>query len=126
MLTDASPEANPGLSKDNVDSLRKKVDTRQKKLETIRSVQKSGWEVEADKLVSANDVDTSSMNTSLARRVFIRACMWHELAVVFHSRQAAQATLGWREFAREQGEAGEAVDGIWEGLAERLQTMPVE
>jgi len=52
--------------------------------------------------------------------------MWHELSVVFHSRQAAQATLGWRDFAREQREAGRAVAGIWEGLAERLKSMPVE
>jgi len=115
-----------GLSKDNVDALRKKVETRQKKLETTRSGQKPGWEVEAEKLVSANDVDNSTIGTLFSRRVFIRACMWHELAVVFHSRQAAQATLGWREFAREQGDAGKAVVGVWEGLAERLKSMPVE
>ena len=109
-----------------MDALRKKVETRQKKVETVRAAQKPGWEFEADKLVSANDQDNSSVHASLARRVFIRACMWHELAVVFHSRQAAQATLGWREFAREQGEAIGAVGAIWEGLTERLRSMPVE
>jgi sorting nexin-8 len=62
----------------------------------------------------------------LSRRVFIRACMWHELSVVFHSRQAAQATLGWRAFAKLESEAGGVVTGIWEGLRERLERMPVE
>ena len=115
-----------GLSKDNVDALRKKVEIRQKKIETTRSTQKPGWEVEADKLVSASDVDNSTISSLLSRRIFIRACMWYELAVVFHSRQAAQTTLGWREFARGQAEADRVVVGIWEGLEERLRSMPVE
>lgn len=41
-----------GLSKDTVDSLRKKVEGRVKKIETHKSAQKPGWEVEVDKLVS--------------------------------------------------------------------------
>jgi sorting nexin-8 len=41
-----------GLSKDSVDSLRKKVESRQKKIESLRAAQKPGWEVEVDKLVA--------------------------------------------------------------------------
>lgn len=52
--------------------------------------------------------------------------MWHELSLVFHSRQAAQATLGWRAFAREETEASKGLTGIWIDLGERLQSMPVE
>lgn len=79
-----------------------------------------------EKLVAASDVDNSTVNTLLSRRVFIRACMWHELAVVFHSRQAAQATLGWREFAAAEAKAGASTTSVWEGLSERLQSMPGE
>ena len=52
--------------------------------------------------------------------------MWHELALVFHSRQAAQATLDWREFAKDEAEAGRGVSTIWEGLKEQLESMPIE
>jgi sorting nexin-8 len=52
--------------------------------------------------------------------------MWHELSVVFHSRQSAQATLGWREFAGHEAEASKTVGAVWESLSERLEAMPVE
>lgn len=102
------------------------METRVKKGESLRSAQKPGWEAELDKLVAASDVDNSTINTLMSRRVFIRACMWHELVVVFHSRQAAQATLGWREFAAADAKAGTGLVSVWEGLSERLQSMPVE
>jgi len=71
-------------------------------------------------------VDNSTISSLLSRRVFIKACMWHELAVVFHSRQAAQTTLGWRAWAAEEVESSRAFIQIWEGLGERLNGMPVE
>jgi hypothetical protein len=40
------------LSRDTVDSLKKKVETRQKKIESTKSASKAGWEVEVDKLVA--------------------------------------------------------------------------
>lgn len=95
-------------------------------METMRSAAKPGWESEVDKLISANDLDSSTVNTLLSRRVFIRACMWHELAVVFHSRQAAQATLGWRSFAQDQVDGAKAIADIWAGLTERLGSMPLD
>ncbi|EIW66873.1 hypothetical protein TREMEDRAFT_34173 [Tremella mesenterica DSM 1558] len=114
------------LSKDSVDALRKKVDGRNKKLEILRQAAKPGWETEADKLVSATDQDTGAINNLLSRRVFIRACMWHELQVVFHTRQAAQATLGWRDFVRDAEGAAKADAALWGELSERLEGVPVE
>ncbi|KAK1922470.1 hypothetical protein DB88DRAFT_495217 [Papiliotrema laurentii] len=114
------------LSRDSVDALRKKVEGRQKKIESAKNGQKPGWELEVDKQIAANDQDNSSIASLLARRVFIRACMWHELALVFHSRQAAQATIAWRQFAREELEASRGVSKVWEELGERLQSMPIE
>ncbi|WVQ81437.1 hypothetical protein IAT38_003561 [Cryptococcus sp. DSM 104549] len=114
------------LSRDNVDALRKKVEGRAKKGAALKAAAKVGWEVEVDKLVAASDQDTATIQSLLARRVFIRECMWHELAVVHHSRQAAQATLGWRAWARDQREAMGKLEAVWEGLEERLDGMPLE
>ncbi|WVR09157.1 hypothetical protein IAU60_006219 [Kwoniella sp. DSM 27419] len=114
------------LSKDVVDSLRKKVESRSKKIEGLKAASKPGWKAEVDKLVAASDQDNATVTTLLSRRVFIKACMWHELSVVHHSRQAAQATLGWREFTKDQIEAYTRLAGVWEGLDGKLGSMPVE
>jgi sorting nexin-8 len=52
--------------------------------------------------------------------------MWHELNVVLHTRQAAQATLGWRAWAKDEAEGTKALNEIWDGVAERLKRMPIE
>lgn len=52
--------------------------------------------------------------------------MWHELGVVFHSRQAAQITLGWRGWVKDVEEGQKVVGAVWEELGERLKSMPVE
>lgn len=52
--------------------------------------------------------------------------MYHELTVVFHTRQAAQVTLGWKRYVDDQIKSGKEGLGIWEGLKERLGVMPVE
>jgi sorting nexin-8 len=97
-----------------------------KKVESLRSTQKTGWEFEADKLAASNESDNTTITNFLSRRIFIRACMWHELAVVFHSRQAAQVTLGWRSWTKDQEEAQKMTSAIWEELGERLKSMPIE
>lgn len=61
------------LSVDQVERLKKRVDTTSVKLEGIRAVQKEGWEVEADKLAGAMEKDKVTITAQLNRRVFIRA-----------------------------------------------------
>ncbi|WWC91329.1 uncharacterized protein L201_006272 [Kwoniella dendrophila CBS 6074] len=114
------------LSKDNVDGLRKKVETRSKKIESLRSAAKPGWEIEVDKLVAASDQDNSTITCLLSRRVFIKACMWHELSVVFHSRQSAQITLTWKSFTNDEIESNEKIENIWKDLKSNLENMPIE
>lgn len=114
------------LSKDSVDSLRKRVESKQKKLETVRINHRTGWEIEDEKLVLAIEQDNSSITSLLARRVFIKHCLWHELSVVLHSRQAAQATLGWRQYATERIVVQKNVESLWKGLSTRLEDMPIE
>ncbi len=52
--------------------------------------------------------------------------MYHELCVVFHTRQAAQVTLGWRAFVDTELEGGKRLLAIWDGLRDKLIGMPIE
>jgi sorting nexin-8 len=109
-----------------VDVLRKSVDTKQKKLEVVRDKRKPNWEVEEEKLSSAIAQETSTIEGLMTRRVYIKHCLWHELSVVLHSQQAAQATLGWRTFAENKTLALRGVTELWKALSTRLGEMPVE
>jgi sorting nexin-8 len=114
------------LSRDGVDALQKRVVSRQSKIEALRQAAKPGWEDEVAKLTSGIEQDNSAITALLARRVFVRACMWHELGVVFHSRQAAQATLGWRAWVGGESGAVRAEGRVWDRLGEDLENMPLE
>ena len=61
------------LSPDQVDRLRKRVDTNSRKLETVRQAQKEGWEQEADKITGMIEKDQAAITALLSRRIFIRA-----------------------------------------------------
>ncbi|KAJ8469126.1 hypothetical protein ONZ45_g16999 [Pleurotus djamor] len=61
------------LSIDQVDRLKKRVETTSVKLDGIKSAKKEGWEEEADKLVVSIERDQATIATQLARRVFVRA-----------------------------------------------------
>ncbi len=61
------------LSPDQVDRLRKRVDTNSHKLEGIRQAQKEGWQQEADKIAGLIEKDQAAIVAALSRRVFIRA-----------------------------------------------------
>ena len=61
------------LSPDQVDRLRKRVDSNSHKLEGVRQVKKDGWEPEAEKIAGAIEKDQAAIAAALNRRVFIRA-----------------------------------------------------
>jgi sorting nexin-8 len=61
------------LSVDNVERLKKRVDSNSMKLEGIKAVQKDGWEEEADRIVGLIEKDQATISSLLNRRVFIRA-----------------------------------------------------
>lgn len=125
-LTFYSPRRYPGLSKDSVEALRKSILAKQKKLEVCREKQKVGWKAEEEKLTSVLAEETASCERMLQRRIHIKHCLWHELSVVLHSRRAAQATLGWRAFAKDKSDMLGGALGLWKTLSTRLETMPVE
>lgn len=52
--------------------------------------------------------------------------MWHELGVVFHSRQSAQATLAWQAWVAGEGAAASAEANVWQRLNDDLENMPLE
>jgi sorting nexin-8 len=113
------------LSKDTVDTLRKRVETKQKKLASVRQAKKSSWEAEEEKLVAAIEQDNNSIKALLDRRVFIRHCMYHEM-LVLHSRQTGQATLLARQYAKDRAGWLENSQKSWLDLGRRLKDMPVD
>lgn len=61
------------LSFDQVERLKKRVETTSLKLDGIRSAQKEGWQEESERLTSLVEKDQASIAAQLSRRVFIRA-----------------------------------------------------
>ncbi|KAL1943068.1 hypothetical protein VTO73DRAFT_4739 [Trametes versicolor] len=114
------------LSPDLVDRLRKRVETTGHKLETVRQAQKEGHEQEVDKLTGAIEKDQATIAALLARRVFIRASMWHELRVVLHNRENTLLTQAVQAFAREEHDFSEASVGNWASLVDAVEGMPFE
>jgi len=60
------------LSGDQVDKLKKRIETNTFKLESIKQAKKDGWAVEADKIMASVEMDQSAITFALSRRVFIR------------------------------------------------------
>lgn len=61
------------LSIDNVDRLKKRVDSNSMKLEGIKAAQKDVWQDDADRIIGLIEKDQAMIATLLNRRVFIRA-----------------------------------------------------
>lgn len=114
------------LSVDQVERLKKRVDANALKLESIKAVGKDGWEEEADKIAGGIEKDKATISAQLNRRVFIRACMWHELRVVLHNRENTLLTQVVQSFAREEQEFADAVAANWASLAQAVDGMPFE
>lgn len=60
-------------SGDQVEKLKKHVETNSLKLEAVKQAQKVGWQEEADKIAGTIEKDQNSIAAALNRRVFIRA-----------------------------------------------------
>ncbi|KAH9995130.1 hypothetical protein BJV77DRAFT_992702 [Russula vinacea] len=106
------------LSVDQVERLKKRADANALKLESVKAVAKDGWEEEADKIAVGIEKDKATISAQLNRRVFIRACMWHELRVVLHNRENTLLTQ-LREYA-------DAVAANWASLVQGVENMPFE
>ncbi|KAG5353549.1 Sorting nexin MVP1 [Termitomyces sp. T112] len=113
-------------SVDQVERLKKRVETISLKLDGIRSAHKDGWEEENDRLSSLVEKDQASIAAQLNRRVFIRASMWHEIRVVLHNRENTLVTRLVQKFSREEREFAENVLNNWASLQEAVEGMPYE
>lgn len=78
------------LSLDQVERLKKRVETNSLKLEGIKAAQKDGWQDEADKFVASIEKDQAAIAAQLSRRVFIRA--WY---VFFHTHRPRNTKLDY-------------------------------
>ena len=61
------------LASDNVERLKKRVNSNSMKLEGLKGSQKDGWQEDADRVVVLIEKDQATMASLLNRRVFIRA-----------------------------------------------------
>ncbi len=61
------------LSGDQVDRLKKRVESNSLKLEAVKQAHKDHWEEEADKIAGSIEKDQVTISALLNRRVFIRA-----------------------------------------------------
>lgn len=61
------------LSIDQVERLRKRVETNSLKLEGVKAAEKDGWQEEVDRFVVLIEKDQATIAAQLSRRVFIRA-----------------------------------------------------
>ena len=60
------------LSGDNIERLKKRIETTQVKIEGIRVAQKDNWSQEVEKLSGFVERDQATITTLTHRRVFIR------------------------------------------------------
>jgi sorting nexin-8 len=129
---------------DQVDKLRRRVEQNSAKLETTRSVQKEGWQAEADRFAVLIERDQISISAALARRIFIRywwvlaidsfifclfeylCSMWSEMRVVLHNRENALLSQAMQAFAKEESAFTEEVLRVWESMTESVVAMPME
>ncbi|KAG8818633.1 Sorting nexin mvp1, partial [Serendipita sp. 399] len=113
-------------SPDAADRLKKRVESQSLKLESIKQVQKEGWENEAEKVAAGISKDQAAIAACMARRVFIRHCLWHEFRVVFHNRENTLLSLALQTWTAQERDYCEATLGIWNAIVEGVQTMPYE
>ncbi|KAF9240678.1 hypothetical protein BU15DRAFT_87572 [Melanogaster broomeanus] len=111
---------------DDVDRLKKRVDSNSMKLEAIKAAQKDGWQEDADRVVVLIEKDQATITSLLHRRVFIRACMWHELRVVLHNRENTLLTELVQTFVRDEQAFADRVLAQWMSLGNAVEEMPFE
>jgi len=114
------------LSLDAVDRLKKRVDINSRKLEAVKAARKDGWDAEADRILGIIEKDQADIASAMARRVFIRHSMWHELRVVLHNRENTLLSLAMQTFSKQERDFAEGVFGNWAGLADEVESMPFE
>ncbi|KAF8916300.1 hypothetical protein CPB85DRAFT_354578 [Mucidula mucida] len=114
------------LSIDQVERLKKRVESTSLKLEGVRAQQKDGWQDEVERLSALYEKDQATILAQLSRRVFIRACMWHELRTVLHNRENTLVTVLVQTFTREEQEFAESIFNNWVSLSEGVEGMPFE
>lgn len=114
------------LSVDNVDRLKKRVDSNSMKLEGIKAAQKDGWQDDADRVIGLIEKDQATIATLMNRRVFIRASMWHELRVVLHNRENALLSMLVQNLAHDEQAFADSVLANWVSLGNAVEGMPYE
>ena len=105
------------LSKDMVDSLQKKAEARNKKLEGLRSAQRPGWEIEVNKMVEGERDNRPIFQVLIKTPSYRRGQRNHQLPAgeesLYSSLHVARVFLG---LAFAPGGTGDLrMEGVHEG-----------
>ncbi|GAA5821519.1 hypothetical protein JCM3770_001060 [Rhodotorula araucariae] len=108
------------LGGDNVDKLKKRVETNLSKLSLLRSVtpRPASFDADADKLSSLLAADQRAIDTALRRRSFVRWCVWEEVRWAWRCTSLLNLTL--RDYAATETSYARRLAEQWSALAEAL------
>ncbi|SCZ98726.1 BZ3500_MvSof-1268-A1-R1_Chr3-1g05578 [Microbotryum saponariae] len=109
------------LSTDNVDKLKRRVETNMKKLEVLRDAATPLAPAEFDKLSHSISTDQRSIELLLRRRSFVRWCMWQEVLWMF--RSTSLLSTATRVWVTHEVAGAEHLRIRWEELQEGLDTV---
>ncbi|GAA5896874.1 hypothetical protein JCM5296_002578 [Sporobolomyces johnsonii] len=108
------------LGVDNLDQLRKRIESNLAKLELLRQLSPPPATFAADfeKLTTAIDADQRAVDALGRRRAFVRWCVWEEALFLFRSTSLLRTTL--KDLAEEETTFARRLGEQWEVLAEAL------
>ncbi|BGP02664.1 Sorting nexin Mvp1 [Rhodotorula toruloides ATCC 204091] len=108
------------LGIDNVDKLRKRVETNASKLSILRTAtpRPLTFDADAERLTSLIDSDQRSIDQLLRRRDFVRWCVWEEVGWAF--RCTSLLSLALKGYAADETAYAKRLAEQWGALAEAL------
>ncbi|BGP39898.1 Sorting nexin mvp1 [Rhodotorula kratochvilovae] len=108
------------LGGDNVDKLKKRVETNLSKLSLLRSLtpRPASFDADADKLGALLAADQRAIDGALRRRSFVRWCVWEEVRWAWRCTSLLNLTL--RDYAASETSYARRLAEQWSALAEAL------
>ncbi|GAA5981999.1 hypothetical protein JCM10908_004698 [Rhodotorula pacifica] len=113
------------LGGDQVDKIRKRLDSNTAKLAHLREAtpRPPSFEVDAEKLTSLMENDQRLIETALKRREFIKFCLWEEVRWAWRSTSRISKVL--RDYAADEAAYGRRIGEQWSALADALGGVPL-
>ncbi|BGP15971.1 hypothetical protein JCM10213_004786 [Rhodosporidiobolus nylandii] len=106
------------LGVDNVDKLKKRVETNLSKMALLRTHPPADAAQQAEKLAAAIESDQREIDALLRRRAFVRWCVWEEVEWV--GRNTSLLSLALKDYASDETSYARRLAEQWSALSEAL------